>query len=323
MFNSEGKLDIFEQFVIDTDLPKYKRRRERVRAQQSLVEHAPVSSEEALRVQFGSNSGTEAGSEEFNLVLGNGLASVSRRQFFNAGNGVIISNPPSFWMKVKQLFRKPQSQPATPQRQVVESEITIEEFFKHIKSDNSKLDEKEIIAKRAAGYKALVERALKTGQRAMAEKLALGLEVTKAETALLSLNKVQYVTEAKIVEFVKKAPKGVRLDWIKNFTAPVPDDVFQAKEQCDEVEAFDNYVVLHYDPGLKSWAETHADKVEAAKKKDPILFGVIAGSRKCYYVGDWINEFCDLTLDKMAEALGSNPVQNIPPDLTVAYVEGK
>lgn len=33
------------------------------------------------------------------------------------------------------------------------------------------------------------------------------------------------------------------------------------------------------------------------KRKDPILFGVIAGSNKLYFIGDWIDEYCDLRFD--------------------------
>ena len=43
---------------------------------------------------------------------------------------------------------------------------------------------------------------------------------------------------------------------------------------------------------------------EEAKRRDPIIFGVIAGSKKLYYVADWIDEYCDLTLDAFVDALG-------------------
>jgi hypothetical protein len=36
------------------------------------------------------------------------------------------------------------------------------------------------------------------------------------------------------------------------------------------------------------------------------------GSRKLYFVADWIDEKCDLTLDDIAEKLGKSAVQVIP-----------
>ncbi len=37
-------------------------------------------------------------------------------------------------------------------------------------------------------------------------------------------------------------------------------------------------------------------------------------------MGDWVNEYCDLTLDKMAEILGARPEREIPKELTAEYV---
>jgi len=32
------------------------------------------------------------------------------------------------------------------------------------------------------------------------------------------------------------------------------------------------------------------------------------GSRKLYFVGDWVDEFCDLQLDQIADALGKDAI---------------
>lgn len=69
-------------------------------------------------------------------------------------------------------------------------------------------------------------------------------------------------------------------------------------------------VVPHYDPEAKSWAETHADR---AARRDPILFGVLAGRRQLYFVGEWIDEYCDLSLDQIADTLGRRPKDHIDP----------
>jgi hypothetical protein len=64
---------------------------------------------------------------------------------------------------------------------------------------------------------------------------------------------------------------------------------------------FDNYVVLHYDPQANAYGMTQE---EVRKKKDPILFGVIHSSNKLYFVGDWIDEVCDLTLEQLGVVVG-------------------
>lgn len=35
-----------------------------------------------------------------------------------------------------------------------------------------------------------------------------------------------------------------------------------------------------------------------------IIFGVIASSKKLYYITDWIDEYCDLTLEQFVDTLG-------------------
>ena len=44
-------------------------------------------------------------------------------------------------------------------------------------------------------------------------------------------------------------------------------------------------------------------KEEVEKKKDPILFGVIKNSTKLYFVADWKDDYCELTLEEMFKVL--------------------
>ena len=91
------------------------------------------------------------------------------------------------------------------------------------------------------------------------------------------------------------------MTYLKNFARPIPNDVIDKIAKMNELEVFDNYVVLYYDPDGTVYKET---AYEEAKRRDPIIFGVIAGSKKLYYVADWIDEYCDLTLDAFVDALG-------------------
>ena len=91
------------------------------------------------------------------------------------------------------------------------------------------------------------------------------------------------------------------MEYLKNFNRPIPQNIIDKINKINNLEVFDNYVVLYYDPDGKFSKETAE---EEAKRKDPIIFGLIAGSKKLYYVGDWIDEYCDLTLEKFVETLG-------------------
>ncbi len=179
-------------------------------------------------------------------------------------------------------------------------EMTVLEFFKSMKNSTSEIKEIEGYAEK---YALSIQRAKKNGQIALAEGLERGLSVARTEAQLLATGYTKFLTEETVVKFAKKSPKGIRLDWIKNFARIIPEDILNKKEMLDARYVFDNYVIMHYDPDGKATKMTGA---EIAAKKDPILFGVVRNSRKLYYVGDWIDEHCNLTIAQMAEILGGH-----------------
>jgi hypothetical protein len=123
----------------------------------------------------------------------------------------------------------------------------------------------------------------------------------KYESLLYSEGLYYVVSEQQVVDFTKKTEKGLSLTYLKNFARPLPQDVVDMIAKVNGYGVFDNYVVLHYDPKGESYKPTEK---EIAKKKDPILFGVIAGSNKLYYITDWVDEACNLTLQEFVDTLG-------------------
>ena len=154
---------------------------------------------------------------------------------------------------------------------------------------------------RVSNYLKALHNAVDMGQTALQEELLKGLITNKYESALFAEGYYYVIDEDTIVDFIKKCEKGLSLDYIKNFSRPIPQEVVNKISKLNELEIFDNYVVLHYDPTKTAYKET---EYERAKRKDPIIFGLIAGSKKLYYVTDWIDEYCDLTLEKFVDTLG-------------------
>lgn len=153
---------------------------------------------------------------------------------------------------------------------------------------------------RVSNYLKALHNAVDMGQTALQEDLLKGLITNKYESALFAEGYYYVIDEETIVDFIKKCEKGLSLDYIKNFVRPIPQEVVDKISKLNELEIFDNYVVLHYDPEKTAYKET---EYERAKRKDPIIFGLIAGSKKLYYVTDWIDEHCDLTLEKFVDTL--------------------
>lgn len=172
-------------------------------------------------------------------------------------------------------------------------------FFTLVKSSSK--ESVAIYKDRVSKYLTALHNATNIGQTALQEELIRGLITNRYESVLYAEGCYYAVTEELVAKFASQCEKGLKLSYLKNFSRPIPQDVIDKITKMNELEVFDNYVILYYDPDGKIYKETAH---EEAKRRDPIIFGVIAGSKKLYYIADWIDEYCDLTLDAFVDALG-------------------
>lgn len=205
--------------------------------------------------------------------------------------------------KVKRLFLRGEDRGKEQEVEIID----ILQFFHDVKLT---VEAQPKYVNRVKDFANLVKKAEKSGQTALLEKLTRELIIQKYESVLYAFGYSQYITEEQLVNFVKKTEKGLALDYLYQYVRIIPDEVLKAKEELDKLEVFDNYVILHYDPDMTGVEQTEEEKIEEVKKKqDPILFGVIADSKKLYYIADWIDEYCDLTWEQIAETLGKEEVE--------------
>lgn len=293
MLTADGmKLRVFEDFEIDNSLPKHRKRHrnEKIWARKMGVPD----------VDEGEDFTSEESDDGFKESWGRERTFVNVRNLTFDG-GISIREVPSRWAWLSKLafWRKASSEP--------EPTMTIQEFFTNVKLTAYEL---HVVKERAAGYESAMLNARQAGQRALYEQLNDGLNAFRMETHLVAMGLTKCVYEDDIVGFYKQCQKGLRLDWVRNFTRIIPPEVTALKVRADELGLFDNYVVLHYDPEAKSYAMTQQEK-EA--KRDPILFGLMKGRSVLYVVGDWVDEVCDLTLDQFADAMGGEAIKSLDP----------
>ncbi len=306
---SETGLAIFDNFSIDQNLPKYKK----------LWEERDHNS---------GGKGVEGGSFiSFNNI--DGMTSVPMGVDIG-GNGVtsmliqrdnrqhtIIYPDKTGWLQMKKdnwlnrlkiiwkfLISK------DFKRDIPPTKITVQEYFRTIKMS---CEEIQKVDERMTGYATALKHAEDFGQKALAEDLKSRIDVIMFESRMFGMGLNKVITEEQVVDFYKDSEKGVQLIWIRNFTRIIPESLLSIKKRADELEIFDNYVVMHYDPHKKSYKETKAEyeakkAAEEAKRRDPIIFGVLKDSRKLYYIGSWEDEYCDLTLDKFIEKFGDEAI---------------
>lgn len=200
----------------------------------------------------------------------------------------------NFFYKIKTLFKKKENE-----QNVEEKYIDVLQFFSMVKASSK--ESVSTYRDRISGYLKSIHNAVSAGQTALVEDLLRGLVTNKYESVLYAEGLYYVINEDQMVSFVNQCEKGIKLDYIKNFTRPLPQEVVDKVNKINQLEVFDNYVVLYYDPDGKIYKETAK---EEAKRKDPIIFGLIAGSKKLYYITDWVDEYCDLTLENFIDAIG-------------------
>ena len=203
--------------------------------------------------------------------------------------------PTKFKKLIDRLFYRPQTEK--------KPEIDVTQFFTMVKALSK--DSAANYVDRVSKYLIALHNAVDAGQTALQEELIKAMVTNKYEAALAANGYYYVVTEEQMVDFVKKCEKGLSLCYVKNFVRALPQEVVDKMNEANSLEIFDNYVILYYDKEKSPFKTSEKETaMEEAKRRDPILFGLIAGSEKLYYITDWIDEYCDLTLDKFVDTLG-------------------
>lgn len=265
--NGEMTLTIFERFVIDYNLPKYKDSNKEVEKDFQQVGAIRV-------VDSSTNSFQTFSTSQFNITGINNGQPLKLNVFESIKNSFV---------KIKKWFEpKP---------------IEVQKVFELILKNKKELD---IVSVKIEGYVELIRKAKSMGQIALAEKLEKELPIKLLEQKLFVSEFKRFINEKDLIKFAIKCEKGLQLTYVTNFIRQIPKEVADRKISADSLNIFDNYVILHYDPDNKATEMTEKEKEKA---KDPILFGLIRNSRKLYFIGDWKDELCDLTFDEIVKKL--------------------
>jgi len=274
--NGDRVLEIFQNFQIDNTLPKHKKVKT---SNNGFIFNDTIILQDSSSMVFGDIDmfGIEASS--------NKEAGVKKKSLYDWIRGLFVNTT----------------------KKKTEVKLPPDIIFKLAKEGCKAL---EIAGNRIAKYNKLIDDAKANGQVALSQKLEANKNLTILESELYSVGDIKFLEESDVIEFAEQCMKGLRLDWMKNFIRIIPADIAKKKLEMDKYGIFDNYVILHYDPEGKS---TQLTKEEIEHKRDPILFGVIKGSRRLYFIGDWIDDYCDLTLDEVAELV---PVSELTEDPT-------
>lgn len=184
--------------------------------------------------------------------------------------------------------------------------LTAQQYFDKVKESKIKITDEDLL-KVYENAEVLLNKAMITKQVSAAKKLVFHLETIEKERELVKMGIDTFVYKDDIEEFIDNVAKNtVKIIELERYEREVPDDI--VKVVADTKHLFDKLYVIFTDYTGK--VEKQAMK-ERAKEKDPILFGTFQDKSnrvlidRFYFLGDWEDEYCDLTLDKMVSEMKS------------------
>jgi hypothetical protein len=171
-------------------------------------------------------------------------------------------------------------------------------YFKYVKSKFGLLGGMRF-EKRINKLWKLAEKAESTGQIALSEEFLKKVMKETRETEMYGFGYKVFVEKDYLEKFMYKVKgRGISFTKLKNYTRNIPDDVQKKIKEATGRKLFDEFVIVHYDE-----SGTAVKKTEEEERKDPIVFGRINESDRYYFIADWEDEFCDLTLDDIVDKL--------------------
>jgi hypothetical protein len=292
---NKNKLGIFEKFKINKDLPKYKDIPEAEVSAQNSGRNRNMNTAVYTSGTVFSTTGTTT-----STISGNNGSSTIFVTHQNAREGD-VDNAAAYPLAEKD-------QGVTGDDIV----LTFSEFFSYVRYNNgfsNMLSNLRYKRKIKALEKMLIQ-CEELGQISLKDLTIAELDRIKLEYILASHKVREFVDEENLVNAFKLLSKEnqdlIELEWLSDFNRLVPRKIIERKKKIDKYHVFDNYVVLHIRPGWYGDEIERVSQAEADKRKDPILFGVMNCSRRLYYIGDWIDTECNLTLGELINKMGDS-----------------
>ena len=182
--------------------------------------------------------------------------------------------------------------------------ISPSQYFDYIKNAKNDITT-EALKESYSVFLKLAEKYTKLGQKESLKKLCFLADTLKKEEKLIELGITTYIYKDVIEDYIENvADKTVKIIELSRYMREVPDELVETIEKSKDL--FDEFYVVFTD-----YTGKEERKVEKERRdKDPILFFFFKNNSnvadRFYFLGDWVDEYCDLTLDKMVEQYQEN-----------------
>lgn len=185
-------------------------------------------------------------------------------------------------------------------------DVTPSVYFEHVKNMKEKLS--------AENQNIIIDSALKmlnkckiTKQTAMAKELTHQVELALQELDILNAGFEIYVSRKNLEKYINHVEgKAVKIIELSEYTREIPDDKLDIIAKASDI--FDELYIIFTD-----YTKKEAKRVAKERRdKDPIVFGALHDKDadpsedvyledKLFFITDWIDPNCDLTLEEIVK----------------------
>ena len=188
---------------------------------------------------------------------------------------------------------------------VDEGSITPSHYFDYVKGLKHKLETEqwELIIDNTLK---MIDRCKITGQTSMAKELAHHANLALRELEAASKGFDIFVNRKDIESYIDKVEgKAINIIELSRYEREIPDDIIDKIVEAKKI--FDEFYIIYID----YTKETSKKVAKERRDKDPILFGAffdrdadsetkIYVEDRLFFIADWVEEKCDLTLQQIA-----------------------
>lgn len=193
----------------------------------------------------------------------------------------------------------------------VESQLTPQQYFEQVKERKHNITDEELV-KVYENCLELLNKYKITGQKKGMRKLMFHLECIEKEREIVKMGINTFIYRDDIEEYIDTVAKDtVKIIELENYEREIPDEIVEVIAATKD--KFDQLYVVFTDYTGKVERQIEKER----RDKDPILFGTFQNQSnrtvidRFYYLGDWEDEYCDLTLDKMVNETEKAGKRNI------------
>lgn len=193
----------------------------------------------------------------------------------------------------------------------VGSQLTPQQYFEQVKERKHNITDEELV-KVYDNCLELLNKYKITGQKKGMRKLMFHLECIEKEREIVKMGINTFIYRDDIEEYIDTVAKDtVKIIELENYEREIPDEIVEVIAATKD--KFDQLYVVFTDYTGKVERQIEKER----RDKDPILFGTFQNQSnrtvidRFYYLGDWEDEYCDLTLDKMVNETEKAGKRNI------------